>query len=133
MMVLTASAYKMAIAGKLPPIAYLTWLDRYTLANFLLIIVVAVQARALSQLSGDGSTTGLYDYVTTSMLGAVWVGIHANYAWKAFKRVVYHKTRDANVKGGTTIEAVSHISERSSMRDNNAKPKAKESWVVAHA
>ena len=46
MMVLTATSYKMAIAGKLPPVSYLTWLDKYTLSNYLLIIAVAVQSRA---------------------------------------------------------------------------------------
>lgn len=98
MMVLTASAYKMAIAGKLPPVAYLTWLDRYTLVNFMLIILVAVQSRVLNQLSGDGDKTGLYDMVSTGVLVACWVGFHAHFAWNAFKRFVHGgKTRDANV------------------------------------
>ena len=130
MMVLTASAYKMAIAGKLPPISYLTWLDRYTIANFMLIIVVAVQSRALSQLSGDGEKTGVYDYITTGMLGATWLVIHVHYAWKAYKRVMRAKTRDANVRDGMVIEAVSHLGEKT-MKQNSANAKA--TWVVAHA
>jgi len=130
MMVLTASAYKMAIAGKLPPISYLTWLDRYTLANFMLIIVVAVQSRALSQLSGDGEKTGVYDYVTTGMLGAVWVFIHVHYAWKAYKRVTRAKKRDANVREGTVLEAVSRLDEKA-VKENSANAKA--IWVVPQA
>eukprot|EP00964_Phaeocystis_antarctica_P161894 scaffold135146_cov66-Phaeocystis_antarctica.AAC.3 len=77
MMVLTATAYKMAIAGKLPPVSYLTWLDKYTLCNYLLIIAVAVQSRALTQLGGDDQETGLFDMVCTAVAAGFWGLMHA--------------------------------------------------------
>ena len=85
MMVLTATSYKMAIAGKLPPVSYLTWLDKYTLSNYLLIIAVAVQSRALTQLGGDDEQTGLFDTVCTAVAAGFWGLMHAYYIQMAVK------------------------------------------------
>ena len=85
MMVLTATSYKMAIAGKLPPVSYLTWLDKYTLCNYLLIIAVAIQSRALTQLGGDDLQTGLFDTVCTAVAAGFWGLMHAYYIQGAIK------------------------------------------------
>ena len=99
MMVLTATSYKMAIAGKLPPISYLTWLDQYTLCNFLLIIAVAVQSRALTQLGGDDQHTGTYDTVCTAVAAGFWVLMHGYYIKKAVRNYLRGgKLRDSNIQ-----------------------------------
>ena len=86
MMVLTATSFKMAIAGKLPPVSYLTWLDKYTLCNYLLIIAVALQSRALTQLGGEDQETGLFDTVCTAVAAGFWGLMHAYYIQIAIKR-----------------------------------------------
>ena len=115
MMVLTATSYKMAIAGKLPPVSYLTWLDKYTLSNYLLIIAVAVQSRALTQLGGDEPQTGTYDTICTAVAAGFWGLMHCYYTLKAVKNYFYHgKLRDSNLHNGgksgkfVVVEASSH-------------------------
>ena len=123
MMVLTATSYKMAIAGKLPPVSYLTWLDKYTLSNYLLIIAVAVQSRALTQLGGDDELTGtydgqsgLFDTVCTAVAAGFWVLMHCYYSVKGAMNYFYHgKQRDSNLHNGgksgklVVVEAASHV------------------------
>ena len=115
MMVLTATSYKMAIAGKLPPVSYLTWLDKYTLSNYLLIIAVAVQSRALTQLGGDEPQTGTYDTICTAVAAGFWGLMHCYYTLKAIKNYLRGgKTRDSNLHNGgksgkfVVVEASSH-------------------------
>ena len=115
MMVLTATSYKMAIAGKLPPVSYLTWLDKYTLCNYLLIIAVAVQSRALTQLGGDEPQTGTYDTICTAVAAGFWGLMHCYYTLKAIKNYLRGgKTRDSNLHNGgksgkfVVVEASSH-------------------------
>jgi hypothetical protein len=113
MMVLTASAYKMAIANKMPPVSYLTWLDKYTLGNFFLIIAMALQSRTLSQL-GEGKPRSAeeYDQICIWMFAACWVLIHVWFITKAMKLQLLQsrKQRDSNIqkaiaKGRYTIKA----------------------------
>ena len=100
MIFLTASAYKMAIAGKMPPVAYLTWLDKYTLWNFFLIIAMALQSRTLSQFGPDSpNPIDKYDSICLSILSVCWVGIHV---WFVGRAVHMHclngqKLRDTNI------------------------------------
>ena len=116
MMVLTATSYKMAIAGKLPPVSYLTWLDKYTLCNYLLIIAVAVQSRALTQLGGDDQQTGTYDTVCTAVAAGFWGLMHCYYSVNGAKNYFYHDNlRDSNLQDGgksgkfVVVEASSHL------------------------
>ena len=116
MMVLTATSYKMAIAGKLPPVSYLTWLDKYTLCNYLLIIAVAVQSRALTQLGGDDQQTGTFDTVCTAVAAGFWGLMHCYYSVNGAKNYFYHDNlRDSNLQDGgksgkfVVVEASSHL------------------------
>ena len=116
MMVLTATSYKMAIAGKLPPVSYLTWLDKYTLCNYLLIIAVAVQSRALTQLGGDDQQTGTYDTVCTAVAAGFWGLMHCYYSVDGAKNYFYNDNlRDSNLQDGgksgkiVVVEASSHL------------------------
>ena len=69
--------------------------SRYILSNFLLIIVVAVQSRMLSQLSGDGEKTGLFDRVTSSVLGFCWLGLHVRFLYMGMQNYLHGgKKRD---------------------------------------
>ena len=43
-MVLTSTAYKMVVASKLPPVAYLTFTDQFILWNYLIIIAFAIES-----------------------------------------------------------------------------------------
>ena len=47
MLVLTAAAYKMAVGGRLPAVAYLTLLDKYMLMNSLFVVLCAVRSQPL--------------------------------------------------------------------------------------
>ena len=135
MMVLTATSYKMAIAGKLPPVSYLTWLDKYTLSNYLLIIAMALQSRALTQLGGDGKQTGIYDTLCTAVLAGVWGLIHCYFAVVGAKSYFNSGTnlRDSNLRDGgksskfVVVEAPSHA------RGLPTPPKADGSTSRVHA
>ena len=94
MMVLTASAYKMAIANKMPPVSYLTWIDRYTLWNGALIILTAIQTRLLAFVPDDHEKSGWGDYACSIALGTIWLIVQAFLLRKA---VSNRSARDANL------------------------------------
>ena len=100
-LVLTASAYKVAIAGKMPPVSYLTWTDLYFMSNFLLIIAMALQSRCLSQMqtpNGDvDPDTRLIDHISVGVLGVIWLGIHVYFGLDA-ARSYRGAPRDDNLR-----------------------------------
>ena len=102
MLVLTASAYKMAIANKLPAIAYMTMLDSYTLWNFLVIIVIALESRSV----GRGSqhmvpVGGQIDTAFTFCISVGWLIMHAYFGAK-----VQHYIRNPEAMDDRVIEQV---------------------------
>ena len=101
MLVLTGAAYKMAISNKLPPIHYLTLLDKFTLLQSLIIILVATESRLLSALverpgalddvpeetlaMHDKETLamhGYYDATFSASVAGLWVLVHAYFIFK---------------------------------------------------
>ena len=56
MLVLTGSAYKMAVGGKLPAISYLTLLDKYMLLAMAFIVAITLQSRGLSLVYNEYGT-----------------------------------------------------------------------------
>lgn len=115
MMVLTASTYKMAIAGKLPAIAYLTWLDCYSLWNFGLIMIAAIQSRLLAVeliVPDYNEDTGLYDTITTWILAITWGLVQIWYSRQAYMNFRYPVLRDGNLqkklRQGTSTDSQPH-------------------------
>ena len=106
----------MAISGKMPPVSYLTWLDRYTLWNFGLIIAMALQSRCLSQFAPDPrdeAEGGLYDYICMGILAGTWCAVHIWYFYRAFQ-LWYRgsrKVRDAHLMSGISFlaEKAKHV------------------------
>ena len=91
MLVLTASAYQMAISNKLPPVSYLTLLDRWLLYNYLIIIVVALQSRVVSFFDSDelGATETPYhvpDYVLSWTTAAFWLLVNAYFLFVIWQK-----------------------------------------------
>jgi len=84
MLVLTASAYKMAITGKLPDIAYLTLLDKYMLLCSLFIVLVAIQSRILNwfvEWRVDISALRLVDRVSFAFFSFLWFTLQVWYLY----------------------------------------------------
>ena len=88
MLVLTASAFRVAISSKTPPVAYLTLLDRYCLWTALLIILVAIQSRLISMVasfaSDDAITTmditpEYLDSTFAIIFAVMWLLVHCYY------------------------------------------------------
>ena len=100
MLVLTGAAYQIAIAGKLPPISYLTLLDTYTISTAAIIILVALQSRAFSYIHYDGDVSTPSDEyinadrVCTAVLAVLWVFANLSFAIKVFRRVREPRSRD---------------------------------------
>jgi len=94
MMVLTATTFKVAIAGKLPPVSYLTWIDRFTFANALIVVLMAIWSRMLSLsiiVAEDSDQSGLVDNTVCTVLASSWLLVHLYYmvrAWRHLARKV---------------------------------------------
>jgi len=99
----------MAISGKMPPVSYLTWLDQYTLWNFALIIVMALQSRCLTQTTKgtDLREGGLFDFVSLGILGSTWLSVHIWFIRRATKLWFFkgNKTRDKHLKSGRPMDS----------------------------
>eukprot|EP00041_Stephanoeca_diplocostata_P009950 m.157196 g.157196 ORF g.157196 m.157196 type:complete len:510 (+) comp17964_c0_seq5:220-1749(+) len=67
-LLLTATAYSLTIAEKLPTLGYLTWLDKYILASFFFIMVVAVAIIFLNY--ADETSRSVDDTAAVVALGA---------------------------------------------------------------
>ena len=111
MLVLTASAYKMAISGKLPDISYLTVLDKYMLLCALFIVLVCVQSRCLNWLIEWGiSFHGLrrFDRWSFGIFGGLWVVLQLWYGIAIYRLtydLVLRDTRAAAILADEGIVA----------------------------
>ena len=51
-LLLTVVAYKLVVASSLPAVAYLTWLDRYSLAALLMLVVTVAENALAAVIEG---------------------------------------------------------------------------------
>ena len=132
MLVLTASAYKMAISGKLPDISYLTVLDKYNLLCALFIVLVCVQSRCLNWLIEWGiSLDGLrrFDRWSFGVFGGFWVLLQLWYGFAIYRLtydLVLRDTRAAAILADegivTTVRRSMSCSEVDSTESQERQP-----------
>jgi len=86
MMVLTVSAYKMAVGGKLPALSYFTLMDKYMLLSGAYVIGVAVYCRctnwAAKSITADEMET--LDHIFAVVFASVLVLIHILFGRRVF-------------------------------------------------
>lgn len=99
---LTATAFKVAIANKLPPIGYPTALDKYVLWNYALIIAMAIETRCLAfsiVVPADADDSGSSDLLCCFVLAIIWVLVHVWFGQLTWRRLRYGRVpRDAVLK-----------------------------------
>ena len=84
---ITAAAYKFAIATMLPPVAYLTLIDKFVMALSLVLLLCAVQNAVfgIKEGRGDGDSPLIFsqeaDLASSAVLLGVWVLLHLLY-WR---------------------------------------------------
>ena len=89
-LMITAAAYKFAIAFMVPPIAYLTLIDRFVMALSLVLLLCAVQNAVLGIRQNDGLPTVLVfssgvDAGSSIALLVMWVLLHLYYGFQVLK------------------------------------------------
>ena len=102
-MVLTATAFKMAIAGKLPAISYLTLLDQYIQWNFGIIVLFAIETRLLAFdyfVPDSAEDSGNFDNMARAVLGCAWLAVQLLYLLMLCTRYFRPVERDANLMYG---------------------------------
>eukprot|EP00730_Choanoeca_flexa_P017084 TRINITY_DN8181_c0_g1_i7.p1 TRINITY_DN8181_c0_g1~~TRINITY_DN8181_c0_g1_i7.p1 ORF type:complete len:351 (+),score=54.94 TRINITY_DN8181_c0_g1_i7:104-1156(+) len=77
-LLLTVIAYKLVVASSLPAVAYLTWLDRYSLAALLMLVLTVVQ-NAMAGFIPD------FDQPAAIGCACVWLCINAAFAYSAHR------------------------------------------------
>jgi len=110
-LVLTAAAYRIASSRGLPPINYLTMLDRYNLGNGGLVICCAILSRVQQLRFGElpewqlqavglpqSDFTGIADLVCTCLFAAWWVVMHVWFAILAKRRLVSPRIFDESLR-----------------------------------
>ena len=86
-LMITAAAYKFAIATMLPPVAYLTLIDKFVMALSLVLLLCAVQNAVfgIKEGRGDGDSPLIFsqeaDLASSAVLLGVWVLLHLLY-WR---------------------------------------------------
>jgi len=105
---LTAAAYKTAVASTLPAISYLTYLDQYTLSSLFLIIIVScimvVSTQVLDRVSLEWAKD--VEWVLTTITGLVYVAINL-YFYKRLSR--FRKRVEADLEAAAVAtEAASN-------------------------
>ena len=75
MVVFTCAAYKMAVGGRMPVVAYLTFLDKYMLLQSLYVILIAAQSRLASLVVDVISihAVGTYDSISAAIFAGIWL------------------------------------------------------------
>jgi len=115
MLVLTGSAFRVAISSKTPPIGYLTLLDKYVLWCALIIMLVAIQSRLITifvELEGAsaGDTTmdltpQWFDATCSIVFAGIWVAVHLRFI--VYGLCAAHSPdrflHDKNLRDGTAI------------------------------
>ena len=100
-LVLTTVAYKMVIANKLPPVSYLTLMDKYTLWNAFFVIVVAIQSRLLDTkiwpIDHSSETTGQADRIFYFCSAGAWALMQLCFIAVSVRRHFRPRTNDENL------------------------------------
>jgi len=81
MMVLTYSAYKMAVGSRLPAVAYLTLVDKYMLSIGCYVVGVAIYLRIVSWVASGGDVDFIekMDRAAAMLFGCFYVALHVGF------------------------------------------------------
>lgn len=99
-LLLTVVAYKFVVASTLPAVAYLTWLDKYSLAA-LCVLSLVVAENALASVLGEA-----FDTAAQITCVSVWVAINLGFAISALQ---LHRRQDMLSKDASLDDAGSHV------------------------
>ena len=86
---LTAAAYKFAISSLIPPISYLTVIDKYSLLNCLLVLLLCFEGCIFCVLAADdllgSSVARTVDYIFFGLTMIVWLFL-VLWVWRSARR-----------------------------------------------
>ena len=94
-LIITAAAYKFAIASMVPPVAYLTLIDKFVMALSLILLLCTVQNAVLGikEGRGNGNSALIFsrgaDVASSAALFGLWVLLHLYY----WRRVLFSMRR----------------------------------------
>ena len=80
-LILTAVAFKFAIADSLPKVSYFTVLDKYMLCSFIFLYLIAVENFVIARLAEKTAFNADYiDEILQNLWLAVWGAFHVLFA-----------------------------------------------------
>jgi hypothetical protein len=127
--VITAAAYKFAVASMIPAVSYLTLIDKYVLSLSGVLLLCAVQNAVLGIRVRDGSgnpNTPLVfsdaaDYGTTLGLLGIWLLVHAIY-WCRLQTAMKLRVRQVGEETAKLADRFGDVD--SAMRESPSSPSA---------
>lgn len=101
MLVFTCAAYKMAIGGRMPVVAYLTLLDSYMLLNSLFVVLVAFQSRLASLVLDTLGPLYVspFDLYSAIAFGSAWILLQGWFTLRARHLKMMARPREESLNG----------------------------------
>ena len=109
-LVLTTAAYRVAASARLPPVSYFTMLDHYSVANAMIVLLVAIETRTLTfHVPGtpyevdQHTETGGFDLFVTIAFVAMWLVVHLQFGLLTYSRIKFPRALDENLNDPKNI------------------------------
>ena len=123
-MLLTAVAYMFITNGFIPPLQYLTLLDKYVFFTFVFILFVAIQVCVLNVLGSDVDDIKFIDYLVLSFDFLIYLIVHILFFMASVKLFGEETNKLNQIKEDIDGDISYKDLYRFDMRKDNAKPLA---------
>ena len=114
MLVFTCATYKMAVGGRMPVVAYLTFLDKFMLLNSFFVVLVSVQSRACSSVVDlfGAEFVNPFEFYCSISFSAVWLVAQLKVVYSAYRLSTRARPREESLNGHPEFVSIWNASDQ---------------------